>query len=457
MNVSELWPDDTPEPVIAFLDAHPEIEVFEAILPDINGKLRGKWILRPNIHKAFNGGLKLPLSTLALDIWGRDPRAWVFDSGDADGICRPDIQSLAPVPWLERPTGQFLLSLDDSSGDPCGYDPRNILRGLVNRFESEHGLTPVVASEMEFYLVHKECDAQGRPSHTQTARGGAASIGGQTYSIEAMQDISNLMHEIRDACAAQHLPIDTLIAEAAPSQYEINLIHQPNALLAADHGLLLQRAIKGVANRYGIRASFMAKPFTDLAGNGLHVHCSALNSDNTNAFDNGTDEGSELLHRAISGCLATMNDSMLLFAPHLNSYRRFQSENHAPMAPTWGYENRTVAVRVPAGDHKSRRIEHRVAGADANLYLVISAIIAGMQYGIENKLDVPPPVVGDAYKQFEPALPTNWQDALEAFSQSKFIRDYLGQEVQTKFANTKRQEIEEFNKHVTPLEYQSYL
>lgn len=328
---------------------------------------------------------------------------------------------------------------------------------FADRFKSEHGLIPVLATEMEFYLFEKECDSHGRPVHTQREIGGVDAIGGQTYGIEAMQEVSDVTHGIRDACTAQGLPVDTLIAEAAPSQYEINLFHQPDPLLAADHGLLLQRAVKGVAKQYGMRASFMAKPFTALAGNGLHVHCSLLNRDNDNVFDNGTAEGSELLRRAIAGCLETMSDSMLLFAPDLNSYRRFQRENHAPMAPTWGYENRTVAVRVPAGSHKARRFEHRVAGADANPYLVISAIIAGMMYGIDESLNTPPPVAGDAYKQFEPTLPANWPDALEAFSQSDFIRENLGQEFQIVYAGTKRQEIEEFDKHVTPLEYQTYL
>jgi glutamine synthetase len=148
---------------------------------------------------------------------------------------------------------------------------------------------------------------------------------------------------------------------------------------------------------------------------------------------------------------------MLLFAPHLNSYRRFQPDSHAPMAPTWGYENRTVAVRVPTDSHKAMRIEHRVAGADASPHLVIAAIIAGMLYGIENGLDAPPPVVGDAYKQHEAELPDNWPEALKRFRESAFIREYLGEDFQRIYASTKQQEIAEFDKHVTPIEYQAYL
>ena len=439
-----------------FLDAHPDIEIFEAILPDINGKLRGKWLPRDKVEKAVTGGLKLPLTTLGFDVWGRDVESWVYDDGDADGICQADLGTLAPVPWLSRATGQLLMSLNEVDGSSCDYDCRSLLKQLMARFK-KLGLTPVVASEMEFYLFQDGLDTQGRPRHSQVKGDGQVATGGQTYGIDLMQDMSELMHGIKDACTAQNLPIDTLIAEAAPSQYEINLFHQPDALLAADQGLLLQRTIKGVARQQGMRASFMAKPFGDLAGNGMHVHCSLIDEQGNNAFDNGTDQGSELLQQAIAGCLATMEDAMLLFAPHLNSYRRFQRGSHAPMTPTWGYENRTVSVRVPADSHKAMRIEHRVAGADANPYLVIAAILAGMLYGIENKLQAPPPVEGDAYSQFEPNLPSHWPEAIQRFKQSEFIRNYFSADFQKVFSEAKLQEMDEFDRHVTALEYEAYL
>ncbi|MDH3429913.1 MAG: glutamine synthetase family protein [Gammaproteobacteria bacterium] len=456
MSGNEARPAELPQQLGELLDAYPDIEIFEAILPDLNGRLRGKWIARSKIDKAFNGGLKLPLSTLAFDIWGRDPEAWVYEAGDADGICDPDPRSLAPVPWLERSTAQVLVSLNEVSGQPCAYDPRAVLRRLQVQFE-QRGMTPVIATEMEFYLFKNECDDNGRPRHTQTEIGGAAAIGGQTYGIDAMQDVAAVMHGIRDACEAQNLPVDTLITEAAPSQYEINLYHQADPLLAADQGLMLQRAIKGIAQQHAMRASFMAKPFIELAGNGMHVHCSLVDKKGNNVFNNDTDEGSTLLRHAIAGCLAAMGDCMLLFAPHLNSYRRFQPDNHAPTAPTWGYENRTVAVRVPADRHEATRIEHRVAGADASPHLVIAAIIAGMLHGIENEMEAPPPLAGDAYKQCDPVLPDNWPEALRRFSQSEFVLHYFGEEFRRVYAATKQQEIAEFQKHVTPLEYQSYL
>lgn len=447
---------DYPSEVDAFLQQHPEIEIFEVILPDLAGGLRGKWLSRDKLHKAFDGGLKLPLSTLAFDSWGRDPADWVFDSGDKDGICRGDVASLARCPWLPRPTGQLLLSMEHVDGTPCRYDPRNMLHTLMDRFAS-HGLTPVLASEMEFHLLQQADDEFGRPLHTQTDRLGGSLQAGQTYGINAMQDQAELMHAIRDACTVQNLPIDTLIKEAAPSQYEINLYHSNNALLAADHALLLRRAIQGVARQQGLRASFMAKPFAELAGNGMHVHCSLLNQNGDNAFSDGTDQGNELLRQAIAGCLQTMPDCMLLFAPTLNSYRRFQRGSHAPLAPTWGYENRTVSVRVPADKPAATRIEHRVAGADANGFLVIAAILAGMMYGIEHQLEAPPAVEGNAYDQFPASLPRYWPDALRAFAESEFIAESLGREFQAVYTCLKQQEIDECDRFVTALEYQTGL
>ncbi len=439
-----------------FLDTNPEIEIFEVILPDIAGGLRGKWVTREKIHKVFSGGLKLPTSALAFDVWGRDVDAFVFDSGDGDGICEADINTLSVVPWAKRPTGQVLLSLREVGGEPCDNDMRFMLKRLVERFAAI-GLTPVLASEMEFYLFRDGSDSLGRPIHTQTDRVGGALASGQTYGIDVMENMAELMHGIRDACVLQGLPIDTLIKEGAPSQYEINLYHCPDALMAADQAVLLQRTIKGVAKQQGMRASFMAKPFGDLAGNGMHVHCSLVDKDGNNAFDDGTGKGNELLRQAIAGCLATMEESMLLFAPNLNSYRRFQRGTHAPLAPSWGYENRTVSLRVPADVPAATRIEHRVSGADASPYLAIAAILAGMLHGIENKLQAPEPLEGNAYDKLPPSLPRYWPDALARFESSWFIRDNFGEVFQRAYSLTKQQEIDEFDRQVTALEYEACL
>lgn len=440
----------------SFLDQHPQIEIFEVMLMDLSGGLRGKWVTREKIHKVMAGGLKMPLSTLAFDIWGRDAEEWVFSTGDGDGWCAPDVRTLVATPWLERPTGQVLMSMNNVDGSHCSYDPRYLLRGLVDRFASL-GLTPVMASEMEFHLLYPEDDEAGRPLHTQQDRVGGGLGAGQTYGIDLMEDEADLMHEIRDACNIQGLPVDTLIKEGAPSQYEINLYHVDDALVAADQAMMLQRVIRGVARKHGLVATFMAKPFGDIAGNGMHVHCSLLDKDGQNAFDDGTGKGTELLRQAIAGCLDTMADSMLMFAPNMNSYRRFRRGTHAPLAPTWGYENRTVSVRVPADAPVATRIEHRVAGADANPYLVMAGILAGMLHGIENALQAPQPLEGNAYEQVPPSLPRYWPNALQSFEKSELISSYLGRDFQKVFAIIKQQELDTFDSQITPLEYDACL
>ncbi len=443
------------KPLETFLKDHPDIQLFEMMLVDINGKLRGKWLPRENIEKLFKGQLKMPMSSLGFDVWGRDVEAWVLDDGDADGYCFGDIASLSVVPWLERPTAQVLFSMKDYAGNNSGYDSRLILAGLQERL-AKLNLTPVVATEMEFHLFKKSNDSAGRPEHSQLKITGE-SIGGDTHSIELMRENSQLMYGIIDACQAQNLPIDTLIKEAAPSQYEINLLHQADALLAADQSILLKRAIKGVAENLDLRATFMAKPFGDLDGNGMHIHCSLIDSEGNNAFNNGSDQGNQLLRHAIAGCLASMKDCMLLFAPHLNSYRRFQRGSHAPTSPNWGYENRTVALRIPKDSHQAMRIEHRVSGADCNPHLAIAALVAGMLYGIENKLKPSDPIEGDAYSQTEASLPRYWSDAVKTFENSEFIKHYFGEAFQRVFSEAKKQEMDEFDRHVTQMEYGAYL
>lgn len=439
-----------------FLDSNPDIETFEVLLPDINGQLRGKWLNREHIGKLFSRGFKLPVSTLAFDIWGRDIAATVFDDGDADGICRPEADTLAIVPWLPRPTGQVLVSMGDVYGGVYPGDPRSVLRGVLDRY-ADKGLRPVVATELEFYLFERHRNPDGSPRHTQTAGGNRELVGGQTYGMEAMQAVSEFMHGIREACRRQSLPLDALITEAAPSQFEINLYHQDDAVRACDQCVMLKRAIKGVAMREGHHASFMAKPFGGLAGNGMHVHFSLIDQDGRNVFDNGTDAGSQRMMNAVAGCLATMDDAMAIFAPNQNSFRRFRPGSHAPHAPTWGYENRTTAVRIPGGSQAAIRLEHRVAGADTNPYLVVAAILAGALHGIEHGLLPPDPVEGDAYDKYPLTLPRFWPDALRRFEQSSFVGEYLGDELRRIFLTSKWQELEEFLGHVSPLEYDSYL
>ena len=439
-----------------FLQDNPDIEIFEIILHDLNGIHRGKWLPREQIAKVFEGGFKMAQSTCSLDAWGRDLDELVQESGDADGVCTAHPETLARVPWADKPTAQVIVSMGSFGGDqPYAGDPRVVLQTVLDRY-AKLGLRPVVASEMEFHLFELDRDKFGQPRHSQRALDGSPALGGQTYGMDTMRETAPLMDAIAEAAKIQYLPVDTLISEFGPSQYEINLYHQDSAMRACDQGSMLKRAIRNVARSHNKVASFMAKPFAEQVGNGMHIHFSLIDDNGDNVFDNGTDAGSPLLRHAVAGCLATMADSMAIFAPNINSYRRMVPGCYAPLAPNWGYENRTTAIRIPSGDHRAIRIEHRVAGADANVYLTVATILAGALYGIEQKLAAPDAVVGDA-GDVEAVLPHFWQDALAVFEQSGFIRDYLGAEMQKTFTLCKRKEKQEFDSRVTLLEYDAYL
>jgi len=437
-----------------FLEQHPSVTMIEVLLPDFNGVMRGKWLPVRKLKSVFDGSLKLPYTAISLDIWGRDIASLVFESGDADAICHAIEGTLLPIPWMEHDThAQVMLCLYNSDGTSYLGDPRHILKDVLARYQ-EQGWQPVVAAELEFSLV--EWDGHTL-RHTDRDNPGPTPIGGNTYGVDSLRQRSALLEDLRRACEIQDLPFDGVVKESGPSQYEINMEHVPSPLLAARQIMLMKRLIKGVANRHGLTASFMAKPFTDLAGNGMHVHCSVLDAEGRNIFNDGSELGTPLLRHAIGGCLSHMADSMAILAPNHNSYRRFQKAAHAPTSPTWGVDNRTVALRIPAGDPSARRLEHRVAGADVNPYLLFAVILAAMREGIQNAIDPGPPVKGDAYSQNKPVLPLYLHDAVAQFAQSEFIARNLGPELRRTYTLSKEQEIDEFRRTVSPFEHHTFL
>ena len=438
-----------------FLERHPETETVELVLTDLNGIFRGKWLPVEAMDKVLDGQFKMPLTAVTPDIWGRDVPELCERTGDGDGICDVVGSSIRPLPWLGRPTAHVFLQLNTEDGTPWGFDPRVVLGKVFEQYR-ERGMTPVCAPELEFYLFAEGRDNEGRPKIPATRVNGDCRIGGQLYSTEMMQEQATLLHEIREACALMQVPLDGLLKELAPGQYELNLHHVDNPLQAADNAQLLKQVIKSVARKHGQVASFMAKPFGDRDGNGFHTHVSVLDGEGRNIFDDGTDKGSEALRHAIAGLAEVMPESMLVFAPHLNSWRRLQRGVHGPLAPTWGYENRFVAMRIPNGEGKARRIEHRIGGADANPYLSLAVILAGILHGLDHRLTAQEPTTAGPGKP-QATLPNTWTAALESFENSGFIADQLGADFRQAFAAIKRVEQDEFSAAVTRLEYDSYL
>lgn len=434
---------------------------FDFFITDLNGNLRGKRMPAGSLNKVIRDGVKLPRSVIGFDFWGADvlDNGLVFETGDSDGVCLPVNDTAIPVPWAESPRKQMLAMMFNSDGSAFEADPRQVLKRVVDRFKAL-GLRPVMATELEFYLMDGESETSQRPIPPVLADGhGRRLANTEGYAIEEMDGFAPFFSDIREACEIQGIEADTIIAEMGPGQFEINLNHVDDPLLAADQAVLFKRLVRGVSRRHGHAATFMAKPYADQSGNGFHVHFSLLDEAGHNVFDDGTEQGSGALKQAVAGMMETMPDIMLTLAPNLNSYRRFMPGAHAPTIASWGYENRTVALRIPESPCVARRIEHRVAGADANPYLVLASVLAGALYGIENGLEPIEPVEGDAYSESDEAmvLPNKWQDATSAFENSAVLRDYLGEEFQRVYSAAKRQEQRLLSERITDVEYEAYL
>ena len=446
----------TPAELGAFLAAHPGIQAVQIMITDPSGVLRGKAVRREELQKIFETGRPVAGSILGLDITGEDVDATglVWDTGDADMTARPVAGSLRVAPWLAAPTGQLLLTMFDGRGQPAAADPRHALVRAVAKL-SAHGLTPVVACEIEFYLLKEEAGGRLVP-----AGGGRASERQKidAYSLTRLDDLAPVFDDVYRAATAQGLPAETLMSEYSPGQFEITLHHRDDALRAVDEAVMFKRVLRGVAAKHGLVACLMAKPFAGRAGSGLHVHVSANDGAGRNAFASEDPAGSESLRHAIGGLKATMAESMAVFAPNANSYRRFVSQSYAPTAPIWGINNRSVSLRVPAGPPASRHIEHRIAGADANLYLAVATVLAGAEQGLRERRDPGPPVEGNGYAQAgERTLARTWHEALERAERSAFLREALGAEFVDIFLAIKRQECERFSAEVSELDYAWYL
>lgn len=434
---------------------------FDLFIVDLNGNLRGKRLLGSSLEKTMEEGIKLPLSVAGLDFWGDDvpDNGLVFETGDNDGVCMPIQDEPVRVPWAELPRHQLHAMMSNPDGTPFNADPRQVLKSVLEKFHA-HGWYPVMATELEFYLMDGDSEETQRPRPPVLDRGHGRRLNTKdAYSIEDVDGLESFFAAVRSCCDEQGVLADTIISELGPGQFEINLKHVPDPLNAADQAIWFKRMLKGIARKYNYTATFMAKPYPEDSGNGFHVHFSLVDKDGNNLFDNGSDEGTIMLRQAIAGILHLMPESMLMFAPHLNSYHRFQDGSHAPVYSSWGYENRTVAVRVPESEPEARRLEHRVSGADANPYLVLAAVLAGALYGLENFMDVPPPTEGDAYTVCGEnlRLPWNWDDAIDLLDLSKTLRHYLSDQFVDVFCAVKRHEMKLLNKRISDIEYESYL
>lgn len=429
----------------------PVSQHMSAAICDLNGIFRGKRLPAGRMAKVLKEGIRMPLSSIGVDIWGTDVAGTrlTLERGDLDGVCVPTGRSALDL-GSGAPLVPMWMSKED--GTPYFADGRHLLAEVLARLR-QIGLTPVVATEIEFYLLDPDAP------HISPATGGPGSPPrdiDNIYSLDEINEFAPFFDEVYATAEACGIEVDAAIAEGAPRQFEFNLMHQPDALKAADDTVFFKQILRNVAKRHGYLACFMAKPYAAHAGTGLHVHFSMLDGEGRNVFDDGTERGSDTMLQAVGGLLASMADMTLVFAPHLNSYRRLCPGGLAPTTVGWGYENRTAALRIPAGPHQARRIEHRVAGGDANPYLVLAAILGGAVDGILGKMTPAAPVGSNSHDLALPTLAKDWRQALERFASAEATSRILHPEFVGAFAACKQQEQDVFAARVTDFELSTY-
>ncbi|MEO5621250.1 MAG: glutamine synthetase family protein [Cypionkella sp.] len=445
----------------AFLEAHPEIEAFDIVLHDANGIGRGKIIRRHELLGMYKGGRHLPISILGLDICGEDVHetGLIWDQGDGDRRAWPVPGTLRAIHASKPPRGEVLMTVYTLDGEPMAEDPRHALAAQVAALAAE-GLYPAGAFELEFFLLENERGADGKMVPARDVLDGRRNSKTDVYSVDQLHGMLPLFNDIYADAKLAGIRAETLISEFAPGQYELTLHYREDVMQAADDLLRLKRIVRSHARLHGVTACFMAKPNEDYAGSGMHFHVSMMDEAGHNVFIEAGDEAyaPRILH-AIGGLRATMGESMLIFAPHANSWRRFASNSYAPVSPTWGVNNRSVALRIPAGDIRARRVEHRPAGVDANHYLVAATVLAGIRHGLAHRIDPGPETTGNGYEDGAdaPAIPVDWRSAIEAAKASEFLKAALGEGLHRTICAIKSAEYARVQRRVSEVDFDLYL
>lgn len=443
-----------------FLAAHPEIEAFDIVLHDSNGIGRGKIIRRHELLSIYKGGRHMPISIVGLDICGEDVHetGLIWDEGDGDRRAWPIPGTLAALHNTQPPRGEVLLSIYDLDGAPMTSDPRHALQRQVDALAAE-GLYPAGAFELEFFLLANARGADGKAIPARDVLDGRVNSKTDVYSVDQLHGMLPLFNDIYAGAAKAGIKAETLISEFAPGQYELTLHYRENVMQAADDLMRLKRIVRMHARQHGVTACFMAKPIESYAGSGMHFHVSLQDGAGVNLFAEKVEgQWNDRLLHAIGGMRATMGESMLVFAPHANSWRRFSNQSYAPVSTNWGVNNRSVALRVPAGALAARRIEHRPSGVDANPYLVAATILAAIRHGFKHKIDPGPETRGNGYADDQAAnIPRDWRSAIEAAQASDFLKDALGEDMHRTFTAVKAAEYARVARTVSEVDFDLYL
>ncbi len=426
------------------------IEDIECITPDIAGVARGK--MMPARKFTGSSRLALPSSIFLQTISGEyPPESDTFHYQPHDGDLRlvPDLSTLSRVPWESDPTAQVICDVVDNDGDPVTYTPRNVLRAVLALYAAK-GWRPVVAPEIEFYLVATNTDPD-YPLEPPIGRSGRTIAGGQSYSIAGVNEFDELIDDIYDFSEAQGLEIDTLIHEEGTAQLEINLRHGDPVELA-DQVFMFKRTIREAALKHAMYATFMAKPIQDQPGSAMHLHQSVIDiGSDDNIFSEQDGGESAAFHHFIGGMQRYLPKAFCMMAPYVNSYRRLMRGATAPINVHWGYDNRTTGLRVPEGTPAERRVENRVPSSDANPYLAMAASLACGYLGLTEK--IAPQKAIDTTANFGTIdLPRGLLEAIALFEGEPALRTVLDETFIGNYAGIKKAEFETFMQVISPWE-----
>ncbi|MCG8271630.1 glutamine synthetase family protein [Aquamicrobium sp. NLF2-7] len=426
------------------------IEDIECITPDQAGVARGK--MMPSSKFTSNTSLALPSAVFMATISGgypEDGNGFVYPEDDGDLKMVPDLSTLTVVPWEDDPTAAVICDLVHQDGRTVEFTPRNVLKNVVAAYD-KLGLKPVVAPEIEFYLVHKNPDPD-YPLTPPVGRSGRAIGGGAGYSIAGVNEFDELIDDIYHFSESQGLEIDTLIHEEGAGQLEINLRHG-DPIELADQVFMFKRTIREAALKHNIYATFMAKPIQGQPGSAMHIHQSIIDKKTgANIFTASDGSETDQFFHFIGGMQQHVPNALVMLAPYVNSYRRLTQAASAPVNNKWGYDNRTTAFRVPRSDPAARRVENRIPSSDANPYLALAASLACGLIGLKNRLESEAPVVTTANED-EIDLPRGLLEAVDLFEQDEELASLLGKTFATTYAAIKRAEFETFMEVISPWE-----
>lgn len=426
------------------------LEDIELSVPDMSGIARGK--MMPVAKFIANPTMSIPGSIFTQTITGDYPdedAGYQVDHSDSDIVLVPDYSTLCVVPWASDPTAQVIHDARHADGRPVEIAPRQVLRRIVDLY-AHKGWQAIVAPEIEFYLVERNQDPD-YPLKPPIGRSGRSESGRQSYSIAAINEFDDLFDDIYDFSEAQGLEIDTLIHEEGAAQMEINLLHG-DPLALADQVFLFKRTIREAALRHNMYATFMAKPIANEPGSAMHIHQSIIDVETgRNIFSSDTGAPTKEFFSFIAGQQRYLPQVMCMLAPYVNSYRRLMRKSVAPINTHWGYDNRTVGLRIPNSGPEARRVENRVPSSDANPYLAIAASLACGYLGMVEGITPEEPIEGSAYN-LEFGLPRELLEAVALFEESDALADIFGRSFVQTYRAIKQAEFETFMRVISPWE-----